>query len=432
MPTPFLLRPPARALHALALTAILAACATPPPAEVATKPSPESRLPPGARQALAQRFPGMRVVSDSSGLLPLPGVDEIAVVLGKADGGREFTIALVAPEGPGGWRVADVSRPIVPGCAQCSVSADLAPHGLYVHVIRSEGADFENFTYQFAPGVGGEPWRLVNVTAYVPARPEDPASHGFSASVDLLSGQRTDITDDTTTGTPVHRERQSTVALRPPIAFGEFTFAADALDAETRALPPVAFDPAGTLPPAAVDALRERFPRMTVQSQASGALRADGGRDIAAVLVPAGRAAARPGAAADAVVAVLLAQPDGGVRLADVSGAMAHDCPTCGVQVQIARRTLSVQTTDVNATGSVSTDYQFAFRPRDTGLRLVALRSETTMRAADGRAKRREQKTRMAPPAPVPLADFTFDPATLADDGRAEPALASGAAVSGS
>jgi hypothetical protein len=184
-----------------------------------------------------------------------------------------------------------------------------------VRVIRSEGADFENFTYQFAPGVGVEPWRLVNVTAYVPARPEDPASHGVSASVDLLSGQRTDIIDDATTGTRVHRERQSTVALR-----------------------------------------------------------ADGGRDIAAVLVPADRAA-RPGAATDAVVAVLLAQPDGGVRLADVSGAMAHDGPTCGVQVQIARRVLSVQTTDVNATGSVSSDYQFALRAKDTSLRLVALRS---------------------------------------------------------
>ncbi|MBC7665683.1 MAG: hypothetical protein H7276_18160 [Caulobacter sp.] len=422
---------PTRAILPLALTAILAACATPPPAKVATKPTPEHSLPEGVKLALAQRFPQLRVVSDSSGLLPAPGADQIAVVLGKADGTGEFTVALVTPDGTGGWRVADASRPIVPGCAQCSVSADLAPHGLYVRVIRSEGADFENFTYQFAPGVGVEPWRLVNVTAYVPARPEDPASHGFSASVDLLSGQRTDITDDATTGTPVHRERQSTVALRPPIAFGEFSFAGDALDAETRALPPVAFDPAGTLSVAAVDALRQRFPQMTVQSQASGALRADGGRDIAAVLVPADRAA-RPGAAADAVVAVLLAQPDGGVRLADVSGGMAHDYPTWGVQVQIARRVLSVQTTDVNATGSVSTDYQFAFRTKDTSLRLVALRSETTRRAADGRQKRSEQKARLASPTPVPLTDFTFDPATLMDDGRPEPALASGGSISGS
>ena len=454
------LLPPRRLARALLLTAlaalaaILAACTTPPPRVAAVaKPPPERRLPESARLALAQRFPELRVVSDNGGLLPTPGVDELAAVLARADGTGEFTIALLAPDGPGAWRVADASRPIVPGCAKCSVSADLAPHGLYVRVIRADGADFVNFTYQFAPGAGSEPWRLVGVTAYKPARPGDPAAHGFSATVDLLSGQRTDITDDDAGGTLVHREHQSTVPLRPAIAFGDFAFTADALDAETRALPPVAFDPAGTLPAAAVDALRERFPRMTVQSQSSGALRGEG-RDIAAVLVPADRAA-RPGAAADAVVAVLLAQPDGGVRLAEVSGAMAHDCPTCGVQVQIARRVLSVQTTDVSATGSVSTDYQFAFRAKDAPLRLVALRSETLVRVADnasnrtvaslnlvsgdrvevvngvvnGRHKRSEQKWRLQPPAPVGLADFTFDPARLDEDARPAPAVAS---VSGS
>jgi len=386
-------------------------------------------LPDAARQALAQRFPGWRLVSDHAGLLPTPGVDALVAVLARDDGSGEFTIALLAPDGPGTWRVAQVSRPVVPGCAQCSVSADLAPHGLYVRVIRAAGTDFENFTYQFAPGVGAEPWRLVGVTAYVPPRAGDPAERGLSASVDLLSGQRTDVTDEDEGGTPVHRERQSTVPLRPPIAFGDFAFTPDALDAETRALPPVAFDPAGTLPAAAVEALRERFPGMTVQSQSSGTLRGDG-RDIAAVLVPADRAA-RPGAAADAVVAVLLAQPDGGVRLAEVSGAMAHDCPTCGVQVQIARRMLRVQTTDVNAGGSVSTDWQFAFSPRDAALRLVALRSRTTVRAADGRPGRIEQKARPAPP-PVSLADFTFDPSALDDDARPAAAVAAGAPLSGS
>jgi hypothetical protein len=456
MPDPFAPRWPARVLLSLALTAILAACTTPPQVAVVAKPPAERRLPDAARLALAQRFPGLHVVSDNGGLLPTPGVDEIAVVLAKADGPGEFTIALLAPDGHGAWRVAESSRPILPGCAKCSVSADLAPHGLYVRVIRAEGADFENFTYQFAPGVGPEPWRLVGVTAYVPARPGDPASHGFSASVDLLSGQRTDITDDDAGGTLVHRERQSTVPLRAPIALGDFAFTADALDAETRALPPVAFDPAGTLPAAAAEALRERFPRMTVQSQSSGALRGEG-RDIAAVLVPADRAA-RPGAAADAVVAVLLAQPDGSVQLAEVSGAMAHGCPTCGVQVQIARRTLEVQTTDVSASGSVSTDYQFAFRPKDAPLRLVTLRSETTVRAADstntrtvastnlvngdrvevvdgvvnGRHRRSEQKWRLRPPAPVRLSDFTFDPTRLDDDLRPAPAVATGASLSGS
>ena len=433
-------RSPVRALSTLALTAILAACTTPPPAPVAAaQPKPEHQMPEAARQALAQRFPDLAVVSDSSGV-PMPGVDDIAVVLKRGGISGEHFVALLEPDGHGGWRVAESSRPIVPGCGKCSVSADLAPHGLYVRVIRAQGADFENFTYQFAPGAQAEPWRLVNVTAYIPPRPNDATSHGFSASVDLLSGQRTDIVDEAGDDATLHRERQSAVALRAPIAFGEFSFAPDALDVETRKLPPVVFDPAGTLPVAAVDALRERFPKMTVQSQSSGALRGEG-RDIAAVLVPADRAA-RTGAAADAVVAVLLAQPDGSVKVGDVSGAMAHDCPTCDVQVQIARRTLRVQTTDVNATGSVSTDWQFAFRPKDAPLRLVGLRTETTERSAananrrtvastnlingdhvetidgvvNGRRSHNEQKTRLAPVAPVLLSDFGFDPAALLDD----------------
>ncbi len=453
-----------RLLAAALLTAILAACGTPPPPAPVTvaKPPAEHQLPAAARQAIAQRFPDLKIVSDSSGVLPTPGVDDIAVVLKRGDISGEYVVALVAPDGQGGWRVADASQPIVPGCGKCSVSADLAPHGLYVRVIRAEGPDFENFTYQFAPGAGTEPWRLVNVTAYIPPRADAPAAPGFSASVDLLSGQRTDIIDEAGADGTLHRERQSTVPLRAAIAFGDFSFAADALDAETRKLPPVVFDPSGTLPPAAVDALRERFPKMTVRSQASGTLRGEG-RDIAAVLVPADRAA-RTGAASDAVVAVLLAQPDGSVRLADVSGAMAHDCPTCDVQVQIAHRTLRVQTTDVNATGSVSMDYQFAFKPKDAPLRLVALRTETTQRAGDsanrrtvastnlingehvetvdgvvnGKRSHNEQKTRLAPGAPIPLAAFAFDPAALGDEATAAgppasaPAAATAAALSGS
>ena len=434
-------RPPVRVCLTLALTAILAACSTAPPAPVAAaKPKPEHKLPDAARQALAQRFPDLTLVSDSSAVA-MPGVDDIAVVLKRGDISGEHFVALLEPDANGGWRVADTSRPIVPGCGKCSVSADLAPHGLYVRVIRALGPDFENFTYQFAPGAGAEPWRLVNVTAYIPPKPDDATSHGFSASVDLLSGQRTDIVDEAgDDDATLHRERQSAVALRAPIAFGEFSFAPDALDVETRKLPPVVFDPAGTLPVAAVDALRERFPKMTVQSQSSGTLRGEG-RDIAAVLVPADRAA-RTGAAADAVVAVLLAQPDGSVKVSDVSGTMAHDCPTCDVQVQIARRTLRVQTTDVNATGSVSVDYQFAFKAKDAPLRLVGLRTETTQRAPDsanrrtvastnlingdhvetvdgvvnGRRSHNEQKTRLAPGAPVLLSDFAFDPAALMDD----------------
>jgi hypothetical protein len=66
------------------------------------------------------------VVSDSSGLLPAPGADQIAVVLGKADGTGEFTVALVTPDGRGGWRVADASRPIVPA-APIAASAPTSP-----------------------------------------------------------------------------------------------------------------------------------------------------------------------------------------------------------------------------------------------------------------------------------------------------------------
>jgi len=451
---------PARALPSLALTAILAACTTPPPPPVAQAPKPAHQMPVGAAQALAQRFAGRRIVSDSHGPLLDAGVDDVAVVLDGATPG-EFTVAVLAPPAAGGgaWRVVGTSRPIAPGCAQCSVSADLAPHALYVRVIRAAGADFENFTYQFAGAGDGEPLRLVGVTAYVPSRPGDPASHSFSASVDLLTGQRTDSVEESgSDGATTHRERQGSVPLRAPIAFDDFTFTADALDAETRKGPPAPFDPAGTLPAAAVDTLRARFPRMTVLSQASGPLRGEG-RDIVAVLVPADRAA--HAGAADAVVAVLLAQPDGSLRLGDVSAAMAHACPTCDVQVQIARRTLSIETTEVTPTGSVSTDWQFAFRPKDAPLRLVGLRTETTVRSGDdgaarrstvastnlingerievadggvnGRRRRSEQKSRMQVGAPVLLSDFAFDASVLGDAADFDPPVTSaGAKLSGS
>ncbi|MFL6678996.1 MAG: hypothetical protein ACJ8IK_11695 [Burkholderiaceae bacterium] len=443
------------------MTAILAACTTPPPAGVAQAPRPAHAMPAGAAQALEQRFPQRRIVSDSRGPLLDAGGDDVAVVLEGATPGA-FTVAVLAPPAAGGgaWRVVGASRPILPGCSQCSVSADLAPHALYVRVIRAVGADYENFTYQFAGAGDGEPLRLVGVTAYVPSRSGDPASHSFSASVDLLTGQRTDsIEESGRDGATTHRERQGSVPLRAPIAFDDFTFTADALDAETRRSAPAPFDPAGTLPTVAVDTLRERFPRMTVQSQASGPLRGEG-RDIVAVLVPADRTA-RPGAAADAVVAVLLAQPDGSLRLGDVSAAMAHACPTCDVQVQIAHRTLSIETTEVTPTGSVSTDWQFAFRPKEAPLRLVGVRTETTVRAGDdgaarrsmvastnlingdrvevtdgvvnGRRRRAEQKSRLQVHAPVLLADFAFDPAALGDVVDVDPPVTSaGAKLGGS
>jgi hypothetical protein len=200
------------------------------------------------------------------------------------------------------------------------------------------------------------------------------------------------------------------------------------------------------------------------ESDTSGHLLAErvksSGHELAGkVLVPDDRAA--HAGAADAVVAVLLSQPDGSLRLGEVSAAMAHACPTCDVQVQIARRTLSIETTEVTPTGSVSTDWQFAYRPKDAPLRLVGLRTETTVRAGDdgaarrstvastnlingdrievtdgvvnGRRRRSEQKSRLQVRAPVLLSDFAFDASVLGDEaGFDPPVTTAGAKLSGS
>jgi hypothetical protein len=445
----------------LSCLALAAACTTPPPPPVPETPlPPERQIPVGAAKALSERFPELHVVSNSSGPLLKAEINEIAVVLARGEPDSEYVVALLEPAEHDDYRLASASMPISPGCAQCSVGVDLGRHGLYVHVIRALGDDFENFTYQFAYRDGSDALTLTGVTAYVPPRPYDPIPHSFSASVDLRTGQRTDIVDESQSDDPVHRERQTTLPVRPPISFDTFTFAADALDAETRKLPPVVFDPAGTLPAAAVEALRERFPHMTVQSQASGSLRGDGSRDIVAVLAPADRTA-RPGAAADTVVAVLLGQADGSVRLADVSAPMAHDCPTCDVQVQIQRRLLTVQTTAISATGSESVAWRFASRSRETPLRLVAVRDEASVRSPDGdshrtvssinllngervevvdgvvngRKSRSEQKViRLAVRSPIALDAFGFDPKALdgGGDARPEPGAAAAATISGS
>ena len=440
-------RSPARRLAPLAMAVILAACTTPPPVVAAKKKAEplEQPMPAVALKALAERFPDSKVVSHSSGPLREPDTSDIAVVLSRSGASGELVVALLEPGSHDDYQVAAVSQAIAPGCAECSVSADLARHGLYVHVIRAAGADFENFSYQFAYAESADALRLVGVTAYIPSRADDPASHSFSASVDLLTGKRTDIVEETRNDDMLHHERQSAVPLRPPIAFDAFAFTPEALDVETRRLPPVQFDPAGTLPAVAADVLRERFPQMTVQSQASGSLRGDGSRDIVAVLAPADRAA-RSGAAADAVVAVLLGQPDGSLRLGDVSAPMAHACPTCDVQVQIARRLLTVQTTEVSATGSQSVAWEFAARSREGPLRLVAVRDEASVRSTDGEQRRKvsrtnltngervdvsddvvrgrrsrsEQKARLPVRSPIALAAFGFDPAVLAEDAGAE------------
>ena len=456
MPTHSVL-PLAARVGLLAAATFLAACGTPSPMVVGKKGvPPERQIPAAAAAVLTERFPDLHVVSSSSGPLLKPEIDNVAVVLARGEPAAEYVVALLEPDDSDRYRLVNASMPIDPGCAQCRVGVDLGRQGLYVHVIRASGDDFENFTYQFAYRDGGDTLGMVGVTAYVPPREGDPISHSFSASVDLRNGQRTDVIDESQNDDPVHRERQTVLPLRAPISFDTFTFAADALAAETRKLSPVVFAPAGTLPAPAAGVLRERFPQMTVQSQASGSLRGDGSRDIVAVLAPADRSA-RSGAAADAIVAVLTGQPDGSVRLADVSAPMAHDCSTCDVQVQIARRLLTVQTTEVSATGSQSTAWQFAARTRETPLRLVAVRDEASVRTSDGDRRRRvsstnllsgervdvsddvvrgrhsrsEQKARLAVRSPIALDAFAFDPTAFADDAKPE-ASAVPARLSGS
>ncbi len=443
MPAHPILRLTARfALTAMAVFG--AACSTPPP--IVEKPlPPERQIPVAARKALTEWFPDLHVVASTRGPLQAADVDDIAVVLTRTDGSGEYVLAVLEPAGGADYRVATASQAINPGCQQCSVGMDVARRGLYVHVIRAAGPDFENFTYRFAYADGAQALHMTEVTAYVPSQVDDPIPHSFSASVDMTTGRRTDIIEDAQDDAPVHRERQTSVPLRPPITFDAFAFTADALDAETNRLPPAPFDPAAVLPPAAAAALRGRFPQMTVQSQASGSLRGDGNRDIVAVLAPADRPA-RTGAASDALVAVLLGQPDGSMKLADVSATLAHGCPTCDVQVRIARRALVVQTTAVDAAGSQSVDYQFAFRAKDAPLRLVAVRTETAIRSADGddrryvnsanlltgdrtdvvdaivrgRRNRTEQKTRLPIRPPIALAAFAFDPSALPEETHQE------------
>ena len=107
---------------------------------------------------------------------------------------------------------------------------------------------------------------------------------------------------------------------------------------------------------------------------------------------------------------------------------------------------LTVQTTEVSATGSQSLAWQFASRSREAPLRLVAVRDETSVRSNDGdthrkvsstnlvsgeridqsddvvhgRKSRSEQKARLPVRSPIALAAFGFDPAVLADDVPAE------------
>ena len=136
------------------------------------------------------------------------------------------------------------------------------------------------------------------------------------------------------------------------------------------------------LPAPALALLRARFPGAVVQARSAGALRADGGRDIAVVL------AASPGADADATLALLVAQADGSLRLAATSGSLARACRGCDVQVQIAHHALVVQTMSTDTAGTHIVGYQFMAAARDKpgALRLLGVRTVQADRSgADSR-----------------------------------------------
>jgi hypothetical protein len=200
--------------------------------------------------------------------------------------------------------------------------------------------------------------------------------------------------------------------------------------------PAYAFEPADPLPATVTALVHNRFPGMAVQSRAGGALRADGARDLALVLVPTGSKTAD----GDSVVALLQGQPDGGWRLAATSGPLTRNCRGCEVQAQIAHRALVVQTTGVDAAGTHVVGYQFMAAGKDkAALRLVGLRTVLATRSgngdshryvntanlatgdkldviedvARGRRTRTEHATRVPLRAAIALAGFAFDPMKL-------------------
>jgi hypothetical protein len=309
-----------------------------------------------------------------------------------------------------------------------------------VHVMRPSDPEFERVTYQFGYRDSDDALRLVGVTAAQPAG-DDPIAHSYAISTSLLDGAKLDTLDATAGDASRRRELKSRVSLRPAIAFDAFAFTPQALGPELRRLPVSAFEPQDALPPAAATLLRSRFPGATVQSRSAGPLRAEGVRDLAVVLAPA----PATGADADATLALLLAQPDGSLRLGATSGPVTRACRGCDVQVQIAHRALVVQTVASDSSGTRIVGYQFMATPKDKtgGLRLVGVRTvQATHAGADshryvntanlltgdkldvvedvarGRRNRVERASKVALRPPILLAGFGFDPGKLDSETR--------------
>lgn len=464
-------RPAARAwrrwLPPLVLSA-LAACAVPPAAPPAPPPPSElgndRAIPLAAIQALRERFPTLHVVSRATGKFQVDDVDDLAVVMAPIGEKGNYVIALLSNVGPDRYKVTKSSVVLNPGCALCSASVNIVEHSLFVHVIQAEGADYANVTYQFAYRDNDDQPRLIGVTTYQPEQTDDPIPHSYSNSANLLTGRKIDEIDDSDNDQPRHREVMSTVPLRAPILFDRFSFAPDALAPETRHLPVSAFDLGDPLPPRAQKLLAARFPGMTVQAKTVGALRGAGGHDIAVVL-GAGPTSTRAGSGATTalaptrpVVAVLLAQPNGDLQLADSSPAIGAGCDGCEIQLLIARRSLTVQLTHSDRGASDTRAYQFAYRPGEASgrqMRLIGVRTESVTHGPRGSTRRYvnstnllngdkidgitdvvdghpvhlEQKSRVQLRPPVLLASFGFDPAALRPETRRDFSLPATAAT---
>ena len=423
----------------VALVASLSGCGqfrpAPPAAPVVHRAElpTDTGLPASAARALGQRFGAMHPVGHSSGHLQVDDADDIAVVLAPLGQSHEAVVAVLVTGAGGEYRVALASKVVAPGCETCTTTVDIARHVLSVHVMRPSDPDFERVTYQFGYRDSDDPLRLVGVTAAQPAG-DDPIAHSYAITTNLLNGAKVDTLDPTQADPGRRREVKSNVSLRPAIAFDSFAFTPQSLGPELRRLPVSAFEPIESLPPAALALLRTRFPGATVQARSAGALRADGGRDVAVVMAPAA------GADADATLALLLAQPDGSLRLGAVTGSLSRACRGCDVQVQIAHRALVVQTTVTDSAGTRIVGYQFMATPKDKPgvLRLVGLRTVLAERSGGdshryvntanlvtgdkldviedvthGRRNRVERAGTVALRPPIALAGFVFDPGRL-------------------
>ena len=436
-------------LLAPAVAALLWGCTplrpTPPPAPVVHRAElpADTGLPASAARALGQRFAAMHPVGHSSGHLQVDDADDLAVVLAPLGQSHDAIVAVLATGAGGEYRVATVSKVVAPGCETCTTTVDIAHHVLSVHVMRPSDPEFERVTYQFGYRDSDDALRLVGVTAAQPAG-DDPIAHSYAISTNLLNGTKIDTLDPTQSDPARRHELRSAVSLRPAVAFDAFAFTPQALGPELRRRPVSAFEPSESLPPAALTLLRTRFPGAVVQARSAGALRTEGGRDWAVVLAPPpnsnANANANASADADTTLALLLAQPDGSLKLGATSGSLTRACRGCDIQLQISHRALVVQTTSTDAAGTHSVGYQFMATARDKSgaLRLVGVRTVLADRSgadshryvntanlltgdkldvvedvAHGHRNRVEHASKVALRPPIGLAGFAFDPARL-------------------